>query len=1540
MISCPILHKAHTAYRAAAAALVCALLCLLLPCHAAAQQLMVEVFTDRTVIPEGSTASILIKAASFGSASSITVNLRLSGTDHERAVLSASAAELTAGITSERQITVSVADNQERQGEAETFSIMLEGGTNTALSSTVLNFTIPPNDLNVLPKTLAGTLRLDRTISLSPERFTIADLQDTKTFVVSSLDTRINVQTGIITTQDPFSVLLRLREDRTAADGEVFNLTISHLDAFSRNSAEISAKRFDTCAIKTDGTLTCWGGFQINPAASMADQNTRFLALGIGGFHGCAIKTDGTMVCDSLFEDENSDPTSSPQGVSQNTRFLAVSSGEDYTCAIKEDGTMACWGESKNNRTNPRSSLQGIDQNTRFLAVGTGNFHSCAIKTDGTMACWGDSGQDRTNPISSPQVDQDTRFLAVSAGGSHSCGIKTDGTLTCWGSSGNNRTSPTSSLHDVSRNTRFLAVGAGEIHNCAIKMDRTMACWGDPSDGKTNPSTSTQGVSRNTRFLAVSAGSEHSCAVKMDRTLACWGDSESGKTSPPAGSKAQIIPDAFYLYEKSEQAEVTVSIPPIGVFTDRPIIPEGSTASILIKAEAIPSPTLVSLRAEPSDRATLSASSIMLTPDKLSALIEVSVADNQQAEADSYSFSIHLDSMAKLSLSRLDFTVPPNDLELRVQDAAVFSFSDAARTIIISAAPDLQSSKTFAVSFSDSRLSVPDSFIMTHNQNPFPMTVQFKEGARPTEFLDLTISHLDSFSRDNAKISTGFAHNCAIKTDGTMACWGDSGRGQTTPTSSPQGINQNTRFLAVSAGHSHSCAIKIDGTMACWGDSSSGQTNPSNSPQGVNQNTRFLAVSAGKFHACAIKTDHTMACWGWTDSGRTDPSDSPQGVDQNTRFLAVDVGYEHTCAIKTDNTVACWGFSSDRRTDLTSGPQAASRNTRFLAVGAGDISSCAVKIDGTMACWGDSFFGDNNPSSSQGVDQNTRFLAVSTGGFHSCGIKTDGTLACWGNSGSNQTSPTSSLHDVSRNTRFLAVSAGHDHSCGIKEDGSAACWGKSDNGQTNPPAGFKAQIIPDTFYLFEQEQVLADAVRRATEIEVLHPELRIGEGETTKLTLFRATESLNKEVAITMRTMNNDSVMLDLSTMRPAQFMPSTEVRVKLSMTDLSGEVTITAVDDESYSSHEPVVFTLLVDDENIPLLPAAMMKITVVSDEFHTLGFSTATLTLEEGSTSSVKLSMMTEPAQPVTITLMSPAADHLKFIDGQGSPRDRLELIFSAEQKKQNVILSAERDEVLEPRRNYPISVSSEEELRTSTPLTVVIPAQSTPLMTTPNKLRLKEGESAELRFSITGSLAEAAAVVLTVQGDIMIRDSLREVILEGQDAVAAITVTAVPDGLILSATRSASISLNTSAETITLPQPIIPIIIENNEFYTVAFSAKTLRLREGSSAKLSLDVDPPLPADSTVKISLAPSDTGTISIAPAQATFMAGEAQTSKQVTITALKAGSSPEASIAVIINEVQPAGLKDLTKAGDDLIIMIEALAVRVRIKVYLEGALP
>jgi alpha-tubulin suppressor-like RCC1 family protein len=56
---------------------------------------------------------------------------------------------------------------------------------------------------------------------------------------------------------------------------------------------------------------------------------------------------------------------------------------------------------------------------------------------------------------------------------------------------------------------------------------------------------------------------------------------------------------------------------------------------------------------------------------------------------------------------------------------------------------------------------------------------------------------------------------CGLKTDGTLACWGDNGFGQSTP---PAGT-----FTQVAAGGYHACGVKTDGAFVCWGDNNSGQ---------------------------------------------------------------------------------------------------------------------------------------------------------------------------------------------------------------------------------------------------------------------------------------------------------------------------------------------------------------------------------------------------------------------------------------------------------------------------------------------------------------------------------------------------------------------------------------------------------------------------------------------------------------------------------------------------------------------------------------------
>jgi alpha-tubulin suppressor-like RCC1 family protein len=137
-------------------------------------------------------------------------------------------------------------------------------------------------------------------------------------------------------------------------------------------------------------------------------------------------------------------------------------------------------------------------------------------------------------------------------------------------------------------------------------------------------------------------------------------------------------------------------------------------------------------------------------------------------------------------------------------------------------------------------------------------------------------------SRNNSLV--GCANVFAIKTDGTLWAWGRNtsnnyGMVASNPgnnTSSPVQIGALTDWRTVSPGSYHCLAVKTDGTLWCWGRNVDGQlglnntyssVSPLTSPKQIGALTDWWISSAGSSASAALRTNGTLWTWGTNGSG-------------------------------------------------------------------------------------------------------------------------------------------------------------------------------------------------------------------------------------------------------------------------------------------------------------------------------------------------------------------------------------------------------------------------------------------------------------------------------------------------------------------------------------------------------------------------------------------------------------------------------------------------------------------------------------------------
>ena len=227
-----------------------------------------------------------------------------------------------------------------------------------------------------------------------------------------------------------------------------------------------------------------------------------------------------------------------------------------------------------------------------------------------------------------------------------------------------------------------------------------------------------------------------------------------------------------------------------------------------------------------------------------------------------------------------------------------------------------------------------------------------------------------------AEVSAGEDNACARKTDGTLWCWGDNQRGQigdgtTTDRHAPVEITAlGAAVAAVSVGFEHTCAIKTDGTLWCWGDNGFGQLGDGTEQQRLSPievetlGATVAQVSAGATHTCSIKRDGTLWCWGHNAAGQLGDGtqveqDSPVEVSALGATVAeISVGYMFTCATKSDRTLWCWGFNAQGQvgTGDTANRPLPAEITAFgatvAALSTASLHTCAIQSGRTLWCWG------------------------------------------------------------------------------------------------------------------------------------------------------------------------------------------------------------------------------------------------------------------------------------------------------------------------------------------------------------------------------------------------------------------------------------------------------------------------------------------------------------------------------------------------------------------------------------------------------------
>lgn len=668
---------------------------------------------------------------------------------------------------------------------------------------------------------------------------------------------------------------------------------------------------------------------------------------------------------------------------------VTLALGAEHSCVQMPDRSVRCFGSNFDHQlggsplaSSPRPVAVASLRNV--AAVAAGGHHTCALLDGGTVACWGANGEGqlgdgtrlgRAAPAVVPGL---ARVLQLVAGGDHVCARLVDGSVTCWGSNqygelGVGDKSARATPMIVRGLSGVAQIAAGARHTCALLVRGELRCWGDNRIGELGDGTRIERtvptpVKNVPEAIAVAAGEAHTCAIAKNRTVRCWGDASPNKQAP----EVWLVPGLTGV------AQVAVS----------------SRRSFARLASGAVVSWHNDWRYDPDDMHSLDRLGPPQTP--------------QPAPVVGLTGTLELVAGSSHMCARLG-------------DADVRCWGD-------------------------------------------DMYGQRGDGTASVQLDPVAVAGL----RDVVELDLGGEHSCARLRDGTMTCWGSGdeagqlGDGTSKDHPKPTPVPGLTNLVGIALGNYHTCALRRDGSVACWGNVGlfplpDGSTVQGSAvPAAIPIGHVVTGLAAGGNQTCVLR-EKTVGCW---DGGSRGPTPTPI---PNLRAGSVSINERHACALLADGTIACWGQNpngtlGDGTRNDTKVPTRVKGISTATQVVVGFTHSCALLGDATVACWGQNDFGTlGNGSTSLSltpvpVTGLSNVVQIGAGGWNTCARLADGTVRCWG------MSLLQPVRQGRRNDRLtptvvanvkgaVEVAVGYAHACARLGDGTVRCWGTNRSGQ-------------------------------------------------------------------------------------------------------------------------------------------------------------------------------------------------------------------------------------------------------------------------------------------------------------------------------------------------------------------------------------------------------------------------------------------------------------------------------------------------------------